>query len=151
MFERQVRADPRRIAVGCDRQALSYDDLNRLSNRIAHAVLRRRGDVEEPIALLFRQGPSAVAATLGSLKSGKIYVPLEPTQPVPELQRIIAHCQPGLIIAEHQTEALAGRLIGEADRCLNVETIGADEPQDNPDLVLFLHLRNHRPAERCVR
>jgi len=136
IFERQVHADPRRVAVGCDRQALSYDDLNRLSNRIAHAVLRRRGDVEEPIALLFRQGPSAVAATLGSLKSGKIYVPLEPTQPVPELQRIIAHCQPGLIIAERETAALAGRLIGEADRCLNVETIGADEPQDNPDLVL---------------
>jgi amino acid adenylation domain-containing protein len=86
--------------------------------------------------LLFRQGPAAVAATLGSLKSGKIYVPLEPTQPVPDLQRIIAHCQPGLILADRETVALAGRLIGEADLCLNIEALGPGESQDNPDLVL---------------
>jgi amino acid adenylation domain-containing protein len=136
IFERQVCASPQGAVVGCDQKSLSYDDLNRLSNRIAHAILRRRGDKEEPVALLLRQGPAAVAAILGSLKSGKIYVPLEPTQPVPALQGIIAHCQPGLIIAERETEALARRLIGEADRCLNVETMRTDGSQDNPDLVL---------------
>ena len=136
IFERQVRADPGRTAVGREGQALSYDDLNRLSNRIAHAILRRRADKEEPVALLFRQGAMAVAATLGSLKSGKIYVPLDLTQPLPELQKIMAHCGPSLVVAERATEALAGSLMDEAKHCLNVDTMAGEEPESNPGLVL---------------
>ena len=60
LFERQVRVSPRRTAVACERQLLSYDDLNRISNRIAHAILRRRGAKGEPIALLFRQPEASV-------------------------------------------------------------------------------------------
>lgn len=136
LFERQVRACPRRIAVGCEQQSLSYDDLNRASNRIAHAILRCRGDRNEPIALLFRQGPTAVSATIGSLKAGKIYVPLEPNQPVHELQKIIAHCKPSLILCERGTEPLARSLIVDANRHLNVETTTAGES----DIDLGLNL-----------
>jgi amino acid adenylation domain-containing protein len=137
LFERQVRAYPGRIAVGCDRNSLSYDDLNRISNRIAHAILRCRGDRREPIALLFRQGPTAVAATIGLLKSGNIYVPLEPNQPVHELQKIFAHCQPGLIICNCETEALARSLVDDAGRHLNVETAVSDESEIDPGLDIL--------------
>ena len=137
IFARQVRASPHRTAVGCGQDSLSYDDLNRGSNRIAHAILRRRGDKEEPVALLFRQGPTAVAATIGALKSGKIYVPLEPNQPVHELQKIVAHCRPSLIISDGETEALARRLKDDAVRHLNVETMAVGEPESDPGLDLL--------------
>jgi amino acid adenylation domain-containing protein len=136
IFERQVRAGPHRTAVAGGSQMLSYDGLNRQSNRIAHAILRRRGDAEEPVALLFRQGSAAVAATLGSLKAGKIYVPLEPTQPAPELQRVIADCQPSLIITDGANEALAKALEGDTNRRMNVETMTAGLSEDDPGLRL---------------
>ena len=104
---------------------------------IAHAILKRRGDKEEPVALLLRQGPSAIAATIGALKSGKTYVPLEPNQPVDELQQIIAHCQPTLIISDSKTETLSRLMIDDADRHLNVERSVAGEPEIDPDLDLL--------------
>ncbi len=135
-FERQVHIGPHRTAVACGRRTLSYDDLNRMSNRIAGAILRRRGDTEEPIALLFRQGPTAVAATLGSLKAGKIYVPLDPNRPAPGLQGIVADCQPSLIVTDRENAALARGLAGEADRCLVVETATVGKSEGNPGLDL---------------
>ena len=136
LFERQVRASPRGTAVGCDQKSLAFDDLNRGSNRIAHAILRHRADKEEPVALLFRQGPKSIAATIAALKSGKIYVPLEPNQPVHELQRVIAHCQPSLILSDGETAELARHLMDDADRHLNIEPMDAEEAETDPSLNL---------------
>ena len=137
LFKRQVCAFPRRAAVDCGRQLLSYGEFDRVSNRIANAILCRRGDKEEPAVLLFRQGPAAAVATIGSLKSGKIYVPLDPNQPVRELQQMMTHCRPGLIICDSETEALAKCLMKSSDCHLNVETMAADEPETDPDLHLL--------------
>jgi surfactin family lipopeptide synthetase A len=71
-FEGQVRKYPQRIAVHFGNVELTYEELNRWSNRIAHFLLADRAPEPEPVALLFEEGPSAIKAILGVLKSGKI-------------------------------------------------------------------------------
>lgn len=136
VFERQVRVGPERMAVASGRQSLSYDDLNHKSNRIAHAIVRALGHTEEPVALLFRQGVAAVAATLGALKAGKIYVALEPTQSERDLGQIIADCKPRLIMTDTEHQGLAERLIGAGGLCLEIDAMSASQADDNPDLGL---------------
>ena len=137
MFERQVTAGPGRIAVATRQQSLSYDDLDRWSNRIAHAVLRALGDMEEPVALLLRQSAEAVATTLGTLKAGKIYVPLEPGQSERELQSVIADCEPRLIVTDARHVPLAKRLIGAQGLCLDIGEVTESGTDDNPGLQLL--------------
>ena len=55
-FEEAVRRYPDRIAVKTDAHEVTYAELNRSANRIAHAILEKRGDGEEPVALLFNHG-----------------------------------------------------------------------------------------------
>src|SRR5439155_10045255 len=72
-FEQQVARYPDRLAVRDRRHEFTYAELNVAANRIAHAVLARCGEGEEPIALLFEHGAPVIAALLGVLKAGKIY------------------------------------------------------------------------------
>ena len=123
VFEHQVAIGPGRIAVATKGQSLSYDDLNRWSNRIAHAVLRALGEREEPVALMFRQSAAAVAATLEALKAGKIYVPLDPSQSEREMQSIFADCEPRLVITAAEHAPLASQLIGEQGLCLDIDKL----------------------------
>ena len=65
-FEEQARRFSRRLAVRTRRHALTYAELDALANRIAHAILRERGEGEEAVALLFDHDALVVAAILGN-------------------------------------------------------------------------------------
>ena len=65
---------PDRLAVKDKNHALTYRELNKAANRMAHAILAQRGEGEELGALTFNQGIRAIAAILGALKSGKPHV-----------------------------------------------------------------------------
>jgi non-ribosomal peptide synthetase component F len=83
-FEQQVAQHPDRLAVVSAESQLTYAELNQVANRIARAVLSHLGEGEEPVALLFEEGAFIIAAILGVLKAGKIYVPLDPAFPRPD-------------------------------------------------------------------
>ena len=80
-FEKIVRQYPERLAVKTKDRSLTYGELNQAANRIAHAILAKRGQGSEPIALLLENDASMIAAILGVLKAGKIYVPMDPSLP----------------------------------------------------------------------
>src|SRR5438309_1898049 len=68
-FERQVRRYPDRLAVRSRAHRFTYTELNEAANRMAHAILERRGEDEEPVALLLDQGAPVIAAIMGVLKA----------------------------------------------------------------------------------
>src|SRR5436305_556661 len=78
-FERQARRHPARLAVKTRKRQLTYAELNRLANRVAHAILAAHGDQAEPAALLMEKETTLFAAIFGILKAAKYYVPLSPS------------------------------------------------------------------------
>src|SRR3712207_4584761 len=80
-FRRQVNRSPGRIAIKTENYSLSYRALDAMANRIAWAILSRRGRGAESVALLLEHDAPVIAAILGVLKAGKIYVPLDPWHP----------------------------------------------------------------------
>src|SRR5262245_22358910 len=96
-FARQVARHGARLAATRGANALTYAHLDRAANRIAHALIARLGVGNEPVALLLPQGPRQVAAVLGALKAGKIYVPLDVALAAPRLGDIVAHAEARLL------------------------------------------------------
>jgi amino acid adenylation domain-containing protein len=135
-FEAQAKLHPNRIAISDCGEVYSYTRLNEISNQVAHVILEARGDVEEPVALLLHQGAAPIIAILGILKAGKIYVALDPRLPRPELDHVIADCQPALLVTNTRHLSLAAELAGTGARCLNMETIAANIRKDNPNVSL---------------
>jgi amino acid adenylation domain-containing protein len=78
-FREQVTREPSNIAVRAADRRWSYADLDRWSDAIAWTLLQRLDTRTEPVPFLLPQGPLAIATTLGILKTGKFYVPLDPS------------------------------------------------------------------------
>jgi amino acid adenylation domain-containing protein len=131
-FEEQVRRHPDRLAVKCQPDAWSYAELNRTANRAAHAILAARGTAEEPVALLLDQGALLLAAILGALKAGKIYVPLDPTFPRARLSDMLEDSQAALVIAGTHTRRLAAEAAAGGAAVLDADEIEPGVPDENP-------------------
>ena len=80
-FERQVTLTPDTVAVTCENVSLSYADLNRRANRVAHHLRALGVTPEELVGLRVERGIEMVVGMLGILKSGAAYLPLDPAYP----------------------------------------------------------------------
>ncbi len=135
-FEEIARRHPSRLAVRSERISLTYAELDRAANRIALAVLARRGEGAEPVALLIEKGAAFVAGELGVLKAGKIFVPLDPLFPEARLSAVVAECGAKLVLSSTRHAPLAARLAGDAVGVLDVDALGLDGPNEGPGLAL---------------
>jgi non-ribosomal peptide synthetase component F len=88
-FVTQAQKHPDRIAVKTKTLSLTYAELDKASNRVAHAIQSRRQSCKEPIALLFKQGISLVVAVMGVLKTGKPFAPVDYSLPREITARIL--------------------------------------------------------------
>jgi amino acid adenylation domain-containing protein len=133
-FEDQVRKHSQRLAVKTRDRELTYDELNRAANRAAHAVLMDGNVRPDQVALLCQPSVAAIAATLGVLKAGKTYVPLDPAVPKSRNEYILGEAQVGLIIADDENVALARSLAPKDVTVINIDTLGANLSSENPGL-----------------
>lgn len=135
-FEQQVATYPDRMAVKGGTHALTYDELNKAANHVAHAILAQRGHNEEPIALLFKEGALVIAAILGVLKAGKMYVPLDATYPRTRTVSSLEDSGAGLLITHNQNLALARELAQGRVGLLNIDALDSSVSTENPHLPL---------------
>jgi amino acid adenylation domain-containing protein len=77
----QARYAPQREAVRRGNDSLSYDELERRSDRIAQSLIRHGVRPGEPVGVLAGRSVAMVSALLGVLKSGAHYVPIDPALP----------------------------------------------------------------------
>ncbi len=90
LFESQVRESPDRLAVVYEDIALSYADLNRESNRLAHYLkdqYRIQGD--DLICIQLPRNEKMIISILGILKSGGAYVPVDVDYPEERIDYIL--------------------------------------------------------------
>jgi amino acid adenylation domain-containing protein len=134
-FEAQVLRFPDRIAVKTHDTVLTYKSLNDSANRIARAIMARAGSGQEPVAYLLADDAKSIATFLGILKSGNIYVPLDPEHPRSRSARVLEDAQAVLIVTDSENLAAAEELSVGVEP-LNIDTIPADVSSENTGLLL---------------
>jgi amino acid adenylation domain-containing protein len=131
-FRTQAKLHADAIALCSDRARYTYTELDRRSNRLAHAVLARRGSTLEPIALMFDHGTDALVAILGTLKAGKCYVILDAGYPADRLRYMLADSGAPLLVTDDANLAFARELAGNAMEVLPFTATAATEPDTDP-------------------
>ncbi|UII73719.1 non-ribosomal peptide synthase/polyketide synthase [Pseudomonas sp. HN11] len=81
LFEAQARNHPTRQALVLDDQALSYSELNRQANRLAHYLIAEGVGPEVLVGIAVERSLAMVVSLLAVLKAGGAYVPLDPQYP----------------------------------------------------------------------
>ncbi|MBI4524346.1 MAG: non-ribosomal peptide synthetase [Deltaproteobacteria bacterium] len=140
-FEKMARMYPDRTAVKTRSTTLTYDALNKTANCIARAILAERGEGEEPLALLLENDALITASILGVLKTGKIYVPLDPSYPNARITTILQDTRPGLLITNKKNRSVAEGLARLRCRVLNVDEIDFRASTEAPGLSVSPDVR----------
>jgi amino acid adenylation domain-containing protein len=114
LIERHAELAPDAVAVIHGNTTLSYAQLNREANRLAHHLrgLGVAGDV--PVAIAMERGPSLVVGLLAILKAGGAYVPLDAGYPQARLAIMLADSDPAVILVDENTRPRIEAALGES-------------------------------------
>ncbi|WP_276318281.1 non-ribosomal peptide synthetase [Serratia microhaemolytica] len=100
LFEAQVLQHANATALRCGQHQLSYDQLNRQANRLAHQLIALGVTPEQPVALCCQRSVAMIVGLLAILKAGGVYLPLDPLYPSARLGYILQDAEPCLLLAD---------------------------------------------------
>jgi amino acid adenylation domain-containing protein len=117
LFEGHARRAPDALALIAGEEQLSYGELNRRANSIAHLLAERGVAPGDAVGLCLERSADLVAAMLGILKAGGAYVPLHPDHPPARLLAQLDTAGARTLIAQAPPGGFAGELISlESER-----------------------------------
>jgi amino acid adenylation domain-containing protein len=121
------------VAVEYQGDTISYDELNRRANRLAHFLRDsygiRPGDL---VAILVQDPPSTIIAIIAVLKAGGAYLPLDPGDPPGATRRILDDADPRVLMIESSTASRAVFFSGPIF-IMGVMEATLDNPQHDPE------------------
>jgi amino acid adenylation domain-containing protein len=134
LFEQQCDAKPNQIAIVFEEQQLTYAELNRKANQLAHYL--RSGGVgpEILVGLYMERSVEMVIALLAILKAGGAYVPIDPAYPQERLAYMIDDARLPLLLTQ---QSLVENVSDHAALVICFDSLNeiiAQEPTENPRL-----------------
>jgi amino acid adenylation domain-containing protein len=132
-FEQLALRQPHRLAIKHDQRKLTYAELNAAANRLAQAILKHPTKAP-PVALFCSPGLSTIVASLGALKAGKPFAPLDGRLPLARTKELLAHLGARFVLTDNQYSRRAGGLIGASCTIINIDALPAVSSADNPGL-----------------
>ncbi|MBV8994530.1 MAG: amino acid adenylation domain-containing protein, partial [Pseudonocardiales bacterium] len=140
----QAALTPDVTAVRCADAELSYAELDRRSNQLAHWLHGLGCGPGSTIGIALRRTVNLPVALLGALKAGVAYVPIDPGYPRPRLERMLADSAAPLVITESglgenlpQTGAVLARL-DEEWQALAAEPVAPPDVPFDPEALAYV-------------
>nr|BAA08846.1 alpha-aminoadipyl-cysteinyl-valine synthetase [Lysobacter lactamgenus] len=131
LFEQAALRSADRCAVVCGDERISYAELNRRCNRLAHWLLREGLTPGEIVGLYLDKSHRIVVATLGLWKAGGAYIPFDPSYPAERIQFTMRDTGSRRIVTHrHYFERLREML---AEACPEVELIDIEDALADAD------------------
>jgi len=134
-FEAIVRQYPGRIALSDRGHRWTYQDLNRLANRAAHAILAQSDSLAEPLPVVLGHTATAIVALIGVLKAGRAYSVIDPSHPRARLRQILDELRSDLLVTDTAGTSLAEEFRRDGLRLILIDDLDDKLPVDNPRLI----------------
>ncbi|WP_148906934.1 amino acid adenylation domain-containing protein, partial [Nitrosomonas communis] len=135
LFEQQALMRPEATALIFNDTELSYAELNRRANRLAHRLIALGIKPESRVGIAVERSIDMIVGLLAILKSGGAYVPLDPDYPRERLHHMVADSAIELLLTQNSVkDSIPEPLSGNV---LVLDTWDAtDLPEDNPAVTL---------------
>ena len=102
LFEEQAGRTPEAVAVESEDQRLSYAELDRRANRLAHRLKAMGVGPDVLVAICMRGSPEMIVGLVAILKAGGAYVPLDPEYPADRLAFMLADASPAVLLTQRE-------------------------------------------------
>ena len=130
-FERRVEETPEAPAVTFESQTLSYADLNRRANRVAHHLIARGVGPDVLVGICIERSLNLIVAILGVLKSGGAYLPIDLSYPADRLAFMLKDAQARVLLTENKLRSELPKDVANTI-CLDDAAAIESEPDTNP-------------------
>ena len=130
LFEAQVERTPDAIAVVFQDQHLTYSELNRRANQLAHHLRALGVGPDVPVGVCLEQSLEIVIALVGVLKAGGVYVPLDPAYPNERLAFMLEDTEAAVLLTQ---ERLVAGLPEHEARIVCLDSGWAAVAREKPD------------------
>ena len=166
LFERQTRRGPQHVAVAeVGGTSLSYEELNRAANRLAHG-LRESGIASGTrVGIYLNRSAEMLIAALGLMKAGAVYVPIDKQWPADRCRFILADAGIELVLTTSslmeawplagvdflllENVATDGQWAGYSSQDIPPASIGVGP--DDPVYVLYTSGSTGRPKGAVIK
>ena len=132
LFEKTAARRPDAAALTFEDQNVTYAELNKRANQLAHRLVRLGIGPDSLCGVLMERSVEMIVSVLAILKAGGAYVPMDPSYPRERLAFMLDDAQPSILLTQE-------RLVDQLPECsvttLRVDADWADiarEREDNP-------------------
>lgn len=123
LLEESCARYPDFCALKTDVACYTYRELQNVTERIAFHLLRRGVQHGSRVAVLAKRCPEAVLCICAIIRTGAVYVPVDPAYPTQRVQQILEDVKPTLFLTETEDEKTP-----EIPGCTFRELLVQDEP-----------------------
>jgi amino acid adenylation domain-containing protein/non-ribosomal peptide synthase protein (TIGR01720 family) len=122
IFEEQAAQRPQAIAIVQGERAMTYEELNRRANRMAHCLMEKGIGPEAVVGVAMRRSIERTAVLIGIWKAGGAYLALDPDYPHARLEHMMTDALPALVVTEINLQPQMPQAAG-------VEFLALDSPE----------------------
>ncbi|WP_460129090.1 amino acid adenylation domain-containing protein [Pseudomonas sp. H1_D05] len=119
-FESQVTERPQAIAAVFAGQPLTYLQLNRQANALAHHLIAIGVKADDRVAIVARRGLDTLVGLVAILKAGAGYVPIDPAHPAERISYLLSDSAPVAVLTQsdlHERLPQSGVPVIDVDLC----------------------------------
>lgn len=113
LFERQAQLTPQNVAVVFKDHQYTYAEVDAISNRISAFIAGKGLKAEDVVSVLIPRCEWMAIVSLGVLKAGCAYQPLDPSYPKERLNFMMQDADAKLLIADEQLRPIVDEYKGE--------------------------------------
>ena len=134
LVEQQVERTPSAVAVVYGKQRLTYRELNKRANQLAHELLKLGVGPDHVVGLFVERSTDLIVVMLAIVKTGAAYLPLDPLFPAERLGYMLKDSGARLLVTQRSLHGdlpeFAGTIVQLDDECWQAN------PQENPKVVV---------------
>ncbi|WP_025720403.1 AMP-binding protein, partial [Paenibacillus sp. 1-18] len=130
LFEEQVKQAPQQVAVVFGKDSLTYGELNKKANRLAHTLRKQGICTEQTVGIVAERSMEMIVGMLAILKAGGAYVPIDSDYPDERVRYLLEDSGASVLLVqrmEHRPADFTGTVLDlsdsavygtdDADRC----------------------------------
>jgi amino acid adenylation domain-containing protein/non-ribosomal peptide synthase protein (TIGR01720 family) len=115
LFEAQVQRAPDAVAVVFEDEHLTYRELNRRANQLAHHLQALGVGPETVVSLLAERGTAFLIAILAVFKAGGAYLPLDPHHPPIRLRGVLTHSSSRFVLTSREFAPTLSQMLEDVE------------------------------------
>jgi non-ribosomal peptide synthetase component F len=100
LFDEAAERFPQNLAVVRGEERLTYAELRRRTDSLAHSLRAAGSEKGAVVAILLENPVAAITVIIATLKAGAAFVPLDAQIPAPRLETMLADVSPDWLITE---------------------------------------------------